>query len=162
MIRIAAAIILVLLAIAVAVKSVGKYNESLRESGRAEVRAEWSKANADAQKAARTEEQRRILERERIERDHAQQIQKAAVIAASERSAANRLRDRIKAIADSGSTGNTGIKLQCASTSRIGQVAQECITEYSALADASRLGFIAGNAAVDQYETLSLKIDKGK
>jgi len=89
-------------------------------------------------------------------------IMAAETVAATERAAADKLRSALRKAKHGTGTGagapTTDGERQTASG--VARISEECVTEYSALAEAARRGLIAGDAAVSKYESLNLKMTR--
>lgn len=154
-------IVVVLLVFAGAVRAVNKWESNIEQRGYDRCIAEWAMAKAEERQLARIEENRTQTEKVRIENANKLELQKAESIAFNERTAADQLRVRIRAIAastGSAAPSNTGIVFGGSAVERIAAVAGECVSEYQKLAEAARRAHFAGKTCERSYDSLTLAL----
>ena len=163
-----AAVILLIVATTALVARVQTLLEQAKESGRAEIRAEWAADNVKAEQSARAEETRRQNERAQHEQEDALKLAaaekaKQAAIAknAGITASLNSLRDRVNA--KCGGNDQTALDTCLAAereaSKRYSDAFTGCRSILVAVQDGLRRTADSNASCVTAYESLTLKTD---
>ena len=146
--------IALVLAITAAIFGLNKWEGNIRESGRAEVRAEWAAANAKSEAEQRKIEQNRAKAQQEAQDASVKAIAKAKSDAANARASADGLRGDLAALRARIASGDPSAPSSGQTSAKVDELFGVCTDRYRAMAEEADASRSAGTFCQTLYESL--------